>query len=76
MISSEGIKVDSEKVSALDAWPLPKSVKEVRQLIGFMSYYRRFVPKFAQNIACVDGQQRQKENLGTVHVELRMPDCI
>lgn len=48
VISSEGIKVDSEKVSALDAWPVPKSVKEVRQLIGFMSYYRRFVPKFAQ----------------------------
>lgn len=48
VISSEGIKVDSEKVSALDAWPVPKSVKEVRQLIGFMSYYRRFVPQFAQ----------------------------
>ncbi len=48
VISSEGIRVDSEKVSALDSWPVPKSTKEVRQLIGFMSYYRRFVPKFAQ----------------------------
>ncbi len=47
LISSEGIKVDNEKLSALDTWPVPKSVKEVRQLIGFMSYYRRFVPNFA-----------------------------
>lgn len=48
LISSEGIKVDNEKVSALDTWPVPKSVKEVRQLIGFTIYYRRFVPDFAQ----------------------------
>lgn len=48
LISSEGIKVDNEKVFALDTWPVPKSVKEVRQLIGFTSYYRRFIPNFAQ----------------------------
>ncbi|KAI5609495.1 hypothetical protein C0J50_9467, partial [Silurus asotus] len=47
-ISAEGIKVDDEKVKALEMWPNPKSVREVRQILGFMSYYRKFVPRFAQ----------------------------
>ncbi|KAG1926094.1 interleukin-1 receptor accessory protein-like 1-A [Pimephales promelas] len=48
IISSKGVQVDMDKVQCLDAWPSPKNVREVRQLLGFMSYYRRFVPRFAQ----------------------------
>ncbi len=48
LISSQGIKVDGEKTQALESWPAPKNVKELRQVLGFMSYYRRFVPGFAQ----------------------------
>lgn len=48
LISSEGIQVDGEKTQALETWPAPKNVKELRQVLGFMSYYRRFVPGFAQ----------------------------
>ncbi|KAL7883683.1 hypothetical protein SRHO_G00013410 [Serrasalmus rhombeus] len=48
LISSKGIQVDKEKIQALETWPVPKSAKEVRQVLGFMSYYRRFVPGFAQ----------------------------
>lgn len=47
IISARGIQVDQEKVRALETWAAPKSVREVRQVLGFMSYYRRFVPKFA-----------------------------
>ncbi|XP_023807866.1 uncharacterized protein LOC111946903 [Oryzias latipes] len=32
LISAQGIKVDMEKVSALNSWPTPRSVKEVRQM--------------------------------------------
>lgn len=32
----------------LETWPAPTNVKELRQALGFMSYYRRFVPGFAQ----------------------------
>ena len=47
IISAQGIQVDQEKVRALETWAAPKSVREVRQVLGFMSYYRRFVPRFA-----------------------------
>ncbi|XP_048062052.1 uncharacterized protein LOC125277609 [Megalobrama amblycephala] len=48
LISSKGIQVDGEKTRALETWPVPKNVKELRQVLGFMSYYRRLVPDFAK----------------------------
>lgn len=48
LISSKGIQVDGEKTRALETWPVPKNVKELRQVLGFMRYYSRFVPGFAQ----------------------------
>lgn len=48
VISKEGIQVDQEKVQVLETWPVPKCPRDVRQVLGFMSYYRRFVPQFAQ----------------------------
>ncbi len=47
-ISPKGVQVDKDKVKCLNMWPSPSSVREDRQLLGFMSYYRRFVPRFAQ----------------------------
>lgn len=48
VVSAAGVQVDMEKVRVLEDWPIPCSVRDVRQVIGFMSYYRRFVPHFAQ----------------------------
>ena len=42
------IRVDESKLTRLDEWLPPlKNVKQVRQLIGFLSYYRAFIPGFA-----------------------------
>lgn len=42
------ISVDSEKVSAIVEYPTPKSVKEVRRLLGMAGWYRRFIKQFAE----------------------------
>lgn len=47
-ISREGIKPDSEKIKALQEWPRPKTVREVKSFLGFVGFYRRLVPQFAQ----------------------------
>ncbi|XP_044721598.1 reverse transcriptase (RNA-dependent DNA polymerase) domain-containing protein [Hirsutella rhossiliensis] len=48
--SGKGIRVDPEKVQAIQQWQRPRSVKGVRSFLGFANYYRQFIPRFS-NIA-------------------------
>jgi transposase InsO family protein len=48
VISSKGIEASPDKVKAIQEYPVPKTVKEVRAFLGLASYYRRLVQGFAQ----------------------------
>ena len=47
VVSEKGIQTDPKKIVAVQEWPIPKSVRDVRASLGLASYYRRFVPGFA-----------------------------
>ena len=49
-VSREGVKTDPSKTAAVEEWPSPCNVRELRSFLGFCTYYRRFVKGFA-NIA-------------------------
>ncbi len=51
VVSSEGVATDPAKTEAVTQWPTPKTLKELRSFLGFASYYRRFIPGFAQTAA-------------------------
>ncbi|CEJ05565.1 hypothetical protein RMCBS344292_19503 [Rhizopus microsporus] len=46
-ISAQGIKPAYQKVEAIQSWPVPNNVQQVRQFIGLAQHYRRFIPGFA-----------------------------
>ncbi|KAK3742849.1 hypothetical protein QZH41_004524 [Actinostola sp. cb2023] len=48
VVSADGVSTDPEKTKAVKEWPVPVTVRDLRSFLGFASYYRRFVPKFAQ----------------------------
>ena len=48
VITPEGISPNSQELAAVRDYPVPMSVKEVRQILGLASYYRRFVHGFAK----------------------------
>ena len=50
IVSKNGLEVDPSKIEAVQKFPAPRSQTEVKSFLGLASYYRRFVPKFA-NIA-------------------------
>ncbi|GJV91928.1 putative reverse transcriptase domain-containing protein [Tanacetum coccineum] len=46
VIDSEGIHVDPAKIESIKYWASPKSPTEIRQFLGLVGYYRRFIEGF------------------------------
>ena len=47
MISGAGIVPVPEKLESVEQMPPPTTPREVKQFLGLVGYYRKFVPKFA-----------------------------
>ncbi|XP_073693997.1 uncharacterized protein [Garra rufa] len=48
IVSSEGMRMDPEKVKAVVDWPSPDSRKALQRFLGFANFYRRFIRNFSQ----------------------------
>lgn len=50
LISKEGVATDPSKLKAIQQWPRPKTLKQLRGSLGLTGYYRRFIKNFG-NVA-------------------------
>ena len=46
VVSEDSIATDSQKTCKVATWPVPTSQQEVRQFLGLVSYYRKFIKNF------------------------------
>ena len=47
VVGQHGIAMNEAKVEAIKALPIPKCVADLRSILGFLSYYRHFIPGFS-----------------------------
>ncbi|XP_063054507.1 uncharacterized protein LOC134448779 [Engraulis encrasicolus] len=47
-VSHQGVSPDPDKVSAVQEWQTPRTVRQVRSFLGFVGYYRRFIKDFSK----------------------------
>ena len=47
VVSASGVSVDPRKVEAVMSWETSKSVFEIRNFLGLVGYYRRFIENFS-----------------------------
>ncbi len=48
VILEKGVtRMDPAKIAGVDTWPIPKTVMEVRRVLGFFNFYRPFIKEFA-----------------------------
>ncbi|GKC89225.1 putative reverse transcriptase domain-containing protein [Tanacetum coccineum] len=48
VIDSQGIHVDPAKIESIKDWSSPKSPMEIRQFLGLVGYYQRFIEGFSK----------------------------
>jgi hypothetical protein len=48
VITPDGVGMESDRISTIEDWPTPKSVRDVQVLLGFTNFYRRFIRKYAK----------------------------
>ena len=47
IVGRRGLECDPVKIEDVKSWPVPDCLKSVRQFLGFVGYYRRFIQNFA-----------------------------
>ena len=47
LISDEGIQPLPEKLESIAKMPVPQNAKQVKQFLGLVGYYKKFVPRFS-----------------------------
>jgi len=51
IVSKEGVRVDTTKIEAIQNWPQPISIKQLRAFLSLPTFYRKFIKHFAMIVA-------------------------
>jgi hypothetical protein len=48
IVDRRGIRPDPRKVEAVQTWPVPKNVHDVRSFLGLVNYFRKFIEHYSE----------------------------
>ncbi|KAI2644477.1 Transposon Tf2-11 polyprotein [Labeo rohita] len=60
IVTAEGVQMNQGKVSTIQEWPQPLTVKELQRFLGFSIFYRRFIQNYSSITAPLTSLLRGK----------------
>jgi hypothetical protein len=48
IVDKQGIRPNPKKVEAVQTWPVPKNVHDVRSFLGLVNYFRTFIEHYSE----------------------------
>ena len=53
IVTTNGLRMDPEKVDAVVNWQIPHKLRDVQAFLGFAGFYRRFIHRFSSIVAAL-----------------------
>jgi hypothetical protein len=53
IISHNKVEIDPVKIAGVADWPTPSNKKEVQSFVGFINFYRHFIPGFSHHVCAL-----------------------
>ncbi|GJP57580.1 hypothetical protein CLOP_g20993, partial [Closterium sp. NIES-67] len=67
LVGNDGLKVDPKKVVAVQNWPVPQDVGQIRSFLGLANYFRRFLENYSTVVAPLTALTRKGSAWEEVH---------
>jgi hypothetical protein len=48
IVNEQGIRPDPKKVEAVQTWPVPKNVHDVKSFLGLVNYFQKFIEHYSE----------------------------
>lgn len=63
VVGPDGVKVDPRKVQAVQSWPVPQDIHQLRSFLGLANYFRKFIQGYSSLVRPLTDLLRSEANV-------------
>ena len=76
IVSATGVKIDPERVKAIQTLSIPRSKKDIQSFLGKINFVRRFIPNFAELVKHITSMLKKGSEIKWINAVRRSFETI